>query len=358
MKISCWASRLVMCAIVGFFLILVEFNHPIDVQIPSLSKYVRLLGKVEVTSNENLGLCWTNSGLEFEFYGEGIKLLLKLNEGESKAALMGVWVDEEFSTYTNIDSECDEYYILQKIPRAWHKVKILKLSEYRDSSVYISGLQLLNSRSYNNIDKTVAQNKVVKFIGDSITCGNGVLAKYLDSPFDILEEDGSKSYAYYTEQTLNYDSSYYCRRGAGVAINNNGSQDNTMTNIYRNLISDGRPADIVIINLGTNDEIHIEQNQNLIPIFKGQYKKLLEKVRLNNHTAHIYVFYGVMRNGISCIIRDTVNEFAQETKDAFIYYHQYKNSIFYIDNGVSAGHPSMRAHEIFAQETLDMIGSF
>ena len=79
---------------------------------------------------------------------------------------------------------------------------------------------------------------------------------------------------------------------------------------------------------------------------------------LNNSTVYLYVFYGVMGNGISCVIRDIVNDFAQETKGAFIYYYQYKNSIFYIENGVSAGHPSMEVHGIIAQETLDMIGLF
>lgn len=86
--------------------------------------------------------------------------------------------------------------------------------------------------------------------------------------------------------------------------------------------------------------------------------RLRRIVIFNSPTVYIYVFYGVMGNGISCIVRDIVNEFAQETKGAFIYYHQYKNSIFYIEDGVSARHPLMRAHGIIAQETVDVIGLF
>jgi hypothetical protein len=130
--------------------------------------------------------------------------------------------------------------------------------------------------------KPAERDLYIEFIGDSITCGSGVLCKYIkrsdlmhylptqtgDCLYDIgegqwREEDVTHSYAYLTAQALGADSSFISYSAVGLMrswmnlgfnaqdLYRRGAYLREGGDVYD--FSTARKPDLVVINLGTND---------------------------------------------------------------------------------------------------------
>ena len=125
------------------------------------------------------------------------------------------------------------------------------------------------------IKPTEKKDMLIEFIGDSITCGYGIDDPDKDHHFVTATEDVTKAYAYLTAKTLDADYSMLSFSGYGIISgytdNDNKVSAQTVPQFYTKLgyswgkngdfspqesewEFSGRQPDLVVVNLGTNDE--------------------------------------------------------------------------------------------------------
>ncbi len=137
-----------------------------------------------------------------------------------------------------------------------HTIRILKQTESQNS------LSILKSLEFTGYFEEAPAEKelLIEFIGDSITSGYGNLCKNgASNPGNALNQDATQTYAYLTAEKLGADHSLVSYSGIGVA---KGWPDFLMEEFFaadsycRNTSSAYEKSftpDIVVINLGTND---------------------------------------------------------------------------------------------------------
>ncbi len=111
-------------------------------------------------------------------------------------------------------------------------------------------------------EETKDNDKLIEFIGDSITCGLGNLAT--GSSYTADKSDGTQAYAFRTAMALGTDWRIRSRSGIGFEFNSGGGHSKKgswdLAYDYENVFRDedlaytqDREADLVCIYLGTND---------------------------------------------------------------------------------------------------------
>ncbi|MBQ4081766.1 MAG: hypothetical protein IJC55_00510 [Clostridia bacterium] len=318
----------------------------------------RILGRyLPNASGEGLTLAWTNSGIEFEFFGTAAYLDLAT---DTKTALLGVFVDGEsaHSSLLQASTASKKYTLAENLPLGTHTIKLLKLSEANQSRVKLGTLQV----NGKDIEPTVAKQRVIEFIGDSITCGFGTLAESSASPYAILEQDASLAYPYLIAEHFGADGQYISRSGIGI-LGNSGNGTETMPEVYQYAsykqqaglaysamtkwsdVAHETP-DAIVINLGTNDHAYYN---NTAP-FVAEYKEFLATVRALNPNAVIFVTYGVMYNNLNTTIRQLV----EDMNDPKMQFVDIWGASYDLQG--AGGHPSASDHQKIAEILIDSIG--
>lgn len=333
---------------------------------------VRVLGRC-LTGNEGLYLSWTCSGVDFSFTGTEVHAHLGVPESHGNPVLMGVFVDgeEECTSYLLLENTDEDVILAEDLEDGEHTIRLLKLSEARFGSVVLQSLWT----DGGDIVPTEAKERLIEFVGDSITCGFGTLASEPDSPFLISEEDGSLTYAYLLSQYFDADFRFVSTSGIGVCRNNTGDETITMPVVYPYVQyhlqkatdtpvsaeqlwadTDHAEADLVVLHLGTNDEASIPATEaGGRERFQQNYTDFLKQVRLLNPQAMILVTYGTMKLEMAPYIDQAVADYVQQTGDDAIASYTYdflaKNEI----GGMTASHPSAFSHQMMADALYEEI---
>ena len=187
-------------------------------------------------------------------------------------------------------------------------VKLVRETEEKNGSFTALNLNLGYAGRLG--EKPKDNDLYIEFIGDSITCGLGSLCGYVNADNDLtvgneqsgtgpykcgvdsrsdpsLCEDASNSYAYLAAEELNADYSFVSFSGIGVTSTNGNipmSEYYKYASKSRNELynfTNARKPDLVVINLGTNDEFaYYDPDINLnIDDYKNGVKALIQKVR-------------------------------------------------------------------------------
>lgn len=335
-----------------------------EIEFPE-TEQIRVLGRC-LTGTDGLYLSWTNSGVEFVFEGTQATASLGLSSPEDEPALMGVFVDdeEEASELLIVDSQEQSLTLAQDLEAGEHTLRLLKLSEARYGTVVLKSLRT----DGESLLPTEPRERLIEFIGDSITCGFGTLAEEKDDPFQVTQEDGSLAYAYLLASAFEADFRFICCSGIGVFSNNTGDRAHVMPAIYpyvqyfvqqqeqppvaKDLLWTDTPhqeADLVVLHLGTNDEavLGLEDEENLTQ-FQNAYAAFLKQVRAVNPEAKILVTYGAMRLGLAPWIEQAVETYRNQTGDEEIATFMYDFLAQKEIGGLTAGHPSAFIHSQMA----------
>ena len=142
----------------------------------------------------------------------------------------------------------------------------------------------------------------------------------------------------------------YIYQKQGICVKGKFITSDTMSEIY-NYVSTNtkeeysfeRKADIVVINLGTNDSNYIATSANLQAEFPNDYYDFLRLVREKNPDAHIICLYGFM-NFDSKII-DGIAIAVERMQDDKIY---TECGTYTINTAGANGHPTKFAHTQWA----------
>ncbi len=284
-------------------------------------------------------------------------------------ARVGIYVNGKRVIDDMVDQAEEVYSVIDSETEVTATVSLVKLSETANSILGIKEIKVVGSE----IKPTANKDMLIEFVGDSITCGYGVDDPDKDHHFSTKTEDITKAYGYLTAQTLDADYSMVSLSGYGIISGYSGDGKKvpvqTLPQYYDKLgyswnycgsfsPSDTewdfskRQPDLIIINLGTNDDSYTKDNEELQEEYSLAYTEFIKTVREKNPDAKIVCAFGVMGDRLYPYVEKAVERYAEETGD--------KDSVFAIrlpqqngSNGYSADwHPSVATHEATAKAVV------
>lgn len=288
-------------------------------------KSVRFFGRCEYdTINKCTFFNWSCSGFEFSFTGTdaSAELVTDIRNGidiadKETRAYLGVYVDNRTEAVAKIalDSKRRWYTLVEDLPFEPHIVKVVKLTECGYGRAAVTNIKV---NANGKPVPTVAKQRRIEFIGDSITCGYGNECVTESSDFVTYEQNGMRSFAAMAAEQLNAEFNCVCASGNGILHDYGMNTVNLIPELYRytdKMLSGSfgvEPAlwdfnkfvpDVIVIKLGANDaqwccgndlpeeERTSELINNRKMLFCAGFSRFIVQVRLSNLQASIIVLY-------------------------------------------------------------------
>ncbi len=232
-----------------------------------------------------------------------------------------------------------------------HEFKVYRDTEFAHGTLNVISVTLNGVLTERPADKELH----IEFLGDSITAGYGNLTLR-----ELMEEDasgpkksdGTETYAFLAAAALDADVTAVAR--SGLAFSYNPVEDYWKSVSYaRAALGDYTPtrkSDVVVINLGTNDQGNYESKGYTIAQVEDRAVELIKLVKSTRPDAKIVWMYGMMGKDIEATIKSAIAECGGEEAD--IYYFRGENN-----NDGGGWHPSQKAHQKNAQLLVDYIKS-
>ncbi len=244
---------------------------------------------------------WSASGFSFNFKGTGATAtFVSSDANDQNDAFLKVYVDGVEQEDIRLTSTSHTVVLAKDLdPEKTHRIRVEKRTNARSSSAALTELVLADGGI--KLEPDTKREKLIEFIGDSLTVGYATLATASSTAWSTSTEDCSKTY---TKQIADYfgaDYNVIAISGRGIVRNTGGDTDKLMGVIYPevDLYNDPgkaygfeRQPDAIVINLGTNDASG--NNGSLTAAeFKAGLKTFLKQVREKNPNAEIIYAYGL-----------------------------------------------------------------
>lgn len=341
------------------------------------SDTVKLLGRTHLI-DDTLWCGFSGTGAEFEYTGKKLDITFAADSAAAgnmdNRARAAVYVNGERVLDEMLDMPKETFTVFESDSAETVNVKIVKLSETAMSTFGIMPIELGEGET---IAPAAEKAHKIEFIGDSITCGYGVDDEDKTHHFSTATEDVTKAYAYKTAESLDADYSMVSISGYGVISGYTNDPNvkvdaQTIPQYYDNLgfsynkfANSQSPQDIewdfscftpdvVVINLGTNDESYCKANLEKQAEFVEGYKQLLTDIRAKNPDAEIFCAFGVMGAGMLTSVMEAAITFSEETGDTKVHYVQLPTQDGSL--GYAADwHPTEATHELAAEVMVNEI---
>ena len=247
-------------------------------------------GRKYVKPDGNIVLEMTASGIEFEADCVGdITLTVAPSKLDMYATVVvdGV-ADNDVLLNTSAAGQAGDIVIAKDVPAGKHTIGIYKQLE-GGTTITIGGLKFYGE----NTGAAPQKEKLIEFVGDSITCGAGNTGEPVRDY--TRHENGYMAYSAQTARMLDYD--YACISNSGSILISGSARVMTSeydkistynTATYDNSV---RPADIVVVAMGTNDRMQDQFDALFEDTVVSFAKKLIEK---NGKDVKIVFCHGMM----------------------------------------------------------------
>lgn len=338
-------------------------------------KNFKSLGRVYFDDGE-IFCALSGTGVEFTFTGTECTVTVKNGNGEAtnpsdidNHPRIAIYLNGERVVDDMINAAVKEYPIFVSDDPTEADIRIVKLSESAMSTFSISGITV------NGTAISPAENKerLIEFVGDSITCGYGVDDEDRDHHFSTRTEDNTKTYAYKTASALDADYSMVSFSGYGIisgySDGNNKVTAQTVPQFYSKLgyswssrgytpsdieWSFNRKPDVIVINLGTNDNSYCKGIPERCEEYQREYVNFLKQIRGLNPDAVIIGTLGIMGQELYPYVEAAVKQYSEETNDKNVYSMMFDNQS--MADGIAADwHPSEKTHEKASQKLAEKI---
>jgi lysophospholipase L1-like esterase len=278
---------------------------------------VRLIGRFDPPTSQGeegarpLRFAWSGTSFEVRFTGASIAMLLRaaplaphtvMIDGKAvsmaeKSTAYAVRVDGLAPVSIEVSNERERYDLATGLdPAAPHVVRVMREAEAFAGVHELVGVELGPGGRFL---PPRAPSLRLEIIGDSITCGYGVLGKSERCPFTYETERASAAYGARLGQALDADVTTVCWSGRGVLRNYDGSTTATMPELYDVAVPADPPvswsfaaaprADAVIVSLGTNDFLGGNGRPLDLAAFEDAYVRFLRRVRDREPTAFVFL---------------------------------------------------------------------
>ena len=339
---------------------------------------VKLLGRTYFDGGK-LYCALSGTGAEFTFTGTKCTVTVDGDSNSGNASMadnqarVGIYVNGERVIDDMVDNTQEVYDVIESDTAQEVTVSVVKLSESPMSTIAISGITVTGTE----IKPTANKDLFIEFIGDSITCGYGVDDPDANSHFVTATEDVTKAYAYKTAQALGADYSMVSFSGYGIITGYTTNDVKVLTQrvpkLYTKLgyswASNGsftpanlewdfskRQPDIVVVNLGTNDDSYTKTDPERQEEYKNAYVEFLKLIREKNPDARILCTLGIMTDRLFDYVQLAVDDYTKETGDTNI--SAMKFDVQSAADGYAADwHPSPATHDKAAEKLAAEIKS-
>ncbi len=326
---------------------------------------------------DSLWLAFSGAGAEFAFNGCFCDIVIAADNGVSDPAKanehvrIAVYVDGLRAVDSMIDAPETTFHVVEESIPAEHVVRIVKLSE---TAMATCGIRTICTDA--PIRPTAKKARFIEFIGDSITCGYGVDDEDGEHHFATATEDVTKAYAYRTAHLLEADYSMVSISGYGIISGYTATAEAPVTaqlmpTYYEKLgFSYGRfegvtPADIcwdfavrtpdiIVLNLGTNDDSYCRDHADRQARYAAEYERFLGVIRRNNPVAQILCTLGLMGDRLYPFVEKAVANYMDKSGDAKVSCMHFTPQL--PEDGYAADyHPSQRTHQKAADKLAEHI---
>jgi len=364
-------------ALLTIFLSLCGFCFADDFE--PVKENVKLLGRT-FYDGDVLWNCYSATGIAFKTDSSRVEITLNGDtkasgqtvEGNTSVCRVGIFIDGVRSQNILVNNP-EENIVVYEDNSGTHEIKIVKLSE-STSSVF--GIQKISVNDGTIITPSEEKNLKIEFIGDSITCGYGVDDEDRNHHFSTQTEDATKTYAYKTCSQLNADYSMISCSGWGVISGYSGDgrirNKQIMSLAYDKTgftySAFGKKAymgqrlpwdfstwqpDLVVINLGTNDNSYTKKDSEKCRQFEEGYISLIKTVREKNPDAEILCVLGLMGADLFPNIQNAVKAYSEETGDTKVSTFKLPQTSVY----AADWHPAEKSHQTAADALVKKINA-
>lgn len=309
---------------------------------------------------------FTGKRLEAEFLSEGgaedFKAWVGVYEGDAKQPVRRIALNKGSNWYLLWESDVEKTL----------KLRIVKLSENQYASV---GVKKIRMDENALVSRTFGSEKRIEFIGDSLTCGFGNEGKTGEA-FRTETENPLKAYAVLTAQKLQCDFELIAWSGIGVLsswvepdceIPNTGMllpvvYPYTDYSLYSRMGWEPKelypyeqnPADMVVLNIGTNDASYTRHDAARKQAFREAYQDFLRVLRQKHTGKPIICTANAMTDMLNEEIEAAVRTIREEDGDSQIYFMLFEPKAEEDGEGAVA-HPSLLRHEKMAAQLAEWI---
>ncbi len=317
---------------------------PTRYKLTASTEGVKVLGVRNLASENSLHMDWTCSGAEFTVDLKGESILF--NFTVSADCYFRVWVDGE----EHVQNE-SEYFtvspstgmlLVKGLTPGKHTIRIMKVTDYTLARAELTAVTFAGSILTDT--DTSDKELYIEFVGDGITCGFGTVG---DGAGAYTDQDGTLAYPYLLAEALNADYSMTALSRQGLLC---GTPGVTSGYLYASPLKDSknqyafeRKADIVVINVGTND-----YSENVGEAeFKAAYLSFLKTVReKNGEECKILCLYNSMNDTYANAILAVAEEFGGEPMGVFVYK---------LDRAENNAYPGISEHAAYAEALKEVI---
>ena len=304
-------------------------------------QYIKQVGRCTVVDG-SIAADWTASGIEFEFQGSGVLKFRAKSYGSGYSIALIATVDGKDYPVT-VTAGSRVYQVASNLQEGKHHVLIRRKTmvekDLSGTMLQFNEIQMCGTFLQKPADNTYQ----VAFLGDSITCGVGISSS---------EIEGLDTYAIdlCTREGFDYDICSVSGIGVYMSTGRHGGTANTMTkyypyyNYYRSdslRYTPNRQADLVVVNLNTNDQYQTGGASAHESNYKATLKTLISEIRAaHGNDVKIVWIVGMMVSETG-----TVNQWLKEVFDelggesAGLYRLAVDK-----DNGGAEGHPNKASH--------------
>ncbi len=270
--------------------------------VSSLLQCMNLYGRAEISQDgSSILLSQTASGFEFTANCAGnIEIIMQT----AKKGKLNITVDKDYenSYEVNVDDTTKKCVVQTDLTYGEHTFLIQKATEHGQNPLFeITGVSVGGELADT---KPVQSEKRIEFYGDSITAGYGNLTTNATTNAGGWEyQNGCKTYATFTAQTLGADYAIAAASGHGVLGGFNTYTQTPDKYWDYTLVADKTPwsrtnydADLIVINFGANDNSREGANLDK-EAFLAKASILVETMKAENPDVEILWITGM--NAIS-----------------------------------------------------------
>ena len=272
-------------------------NNPSPPPAGVVAAGVRWIGRVDTASDAaHPRFSWSGSGFVARFQGTSLSATLTIG---GASTIFKTVVDGTPQAAFTAPGGSAPYMLASGLAAGVHTVELYRQTEGPQGESHLMSLETDGTM----MDPPAGSNRLIEVIGDSITCGYGILGALADSDCYPTESHWD-TYAAVAGRALNAEVSTIAASGRGIIRNYGGDTTGTMPMLYPRALANVAGAiwdfhvepQVVVINLGTND-ISNNKGDPGDP-FRDTYRTLLETIRAYYpHTQIICVVAPLLSSG-------------------------------------------------------------
>lgn len=317
-----------------------------------------------ILKDENIAyLGYTNSKVSFFCKGKKLRCLIRSNITEEvNMAGLSVYIDDDvLDRETLVLDKAEAWYDICQLPDdEVHMVTILKLTEAAMSYAALVELEVVGGELVKEQFPSKPDLKL-EFIGDSITCGYGVLGEP-ESEYTLREENGLLAYAQIATELLGARARFFSVSGYGAFVDYEGNVEGNVPRLYPyiNWFADKEKLydykeyipDVIIINLGTNDSGHMDKDWVQEGFIKS-YSDFIARLKEIYPNTKILCICGTLCDIMFEWIEKAICVCKENgIKDVYMRKLPYHNVE---EDGMASQHPSMTTHQKDGKRVADFI---